>query len=266
MNDLEEVRFGVLRGVELARGSQDIRDALGSETRARLFTQHFDHYFALFDNQHALDTYVLCLSEHDREDHDGMLSMWRGYGSNGGGAAIVLDTGKLRAVEGTPLIIAMVHYGSADERLAWLQGTLSKFARIIRELSLADEKLHLAAFALFDRIKIFSLFSKHRGFSEEREWRIVYVRDRDQENKLAPMFHYWIGPRGVEPKLRLKVAPIEGWTDEDLSLTKIVERIILGPSVSSPLAKASVLRMLDQLGKPSLKERVYASTIPFRPA
>ncbi len=39
---------------------------------------------------------------------------------------------------------------------------------------------------------------------------------------------------------------------------------ILGPSLSSPLAKAAVLKMFDQLGRHYLKERLYASTIPFR--
>ena len=112
MNDIEEVRFGVLRGVDLVLRSQEIRDACKSASRSKLFTQHFDRYFQTFESEHAFDTYVFCLSEHDREDNDGMLSMWRGYGSNGNGAAIVFDTGQLRVVENAPLIIARVHYGS----------------------------------------------------------------------------------------------------------------------------------------------------------
>lgn len=264
MNDLEEVRFGVLRGVDLVLASQQIRDACKSTARIQLFTESFHHYFQRFEDEHAFDTYVFCLSEHDRNDYDGLLSMWRGYGGNGNGAAIVFDTGQLKSVEEAPLIIAKVHYGSADDRIAWLEGTLAKFATILAKTEISDEKLYLAAHALFERIKLFALFSKHRGFAEEREWRVVYVRDRDQANTLAPMFHYWIGPRGVEPKLRLKVAPIQGLTADDMSLNKIVERIILGPSLSSPLARTAVLRMLDRLNKPELKERVHASTIPFR--
>lgn len=264
MSDLEEVRFGLLRGRELVLESQKIHDACGSAARAQLFIGYFATYFQTFESEHAFDTYVFCLSEHDREDRDGMLSMWRGYGGNGNGAAIIFDTGQLRPVEDTPLIIARVHYGSGEERVAWLEEMLSKCSRILREIEIPDDKLYLAAHALFERIKLFALFSKHRGFAEEREWRIVYVRDRDRDNKLASIFHYWIGPRGVEPKLRLKVAPIEGVTSDDLSLEKIVERILLGPSLSSPLARTAVLRMLDRLGKPYLKDKVYASTIPFR--
>jgi hypothetical protein len=130
--------------------------------------------------------------------------------------------------------------------------------------NIPDEKLYVAAYALFERIKIFALFTKHRGFSEEDEWRIVYLPDRDKEKRLQSMFHYSIGPHGVEPKLRFSVSPISGLTDDDLSLSKIIDRIILGPSISSPIAHASALRMLDLLKHPELKPKLRVSSIPFR--
>ena len=89
--------------------------------------------------------------------------------------------------------------------------------------------------------------------------------DRDQEKRLQSMFHYFIGPRGVEPKLKLKISPIPELTADDLSLSKIItDRIILGPSISSPMAHASVLRMLDLLKHPELKPKLRVSSIPFR--
>jgi hypothetical protein len=102
------------------------------------------------------------------------------------------------------------------------------------------------------------------GFHEENEWRLVYAPDRDTDKKLTRMFNYSIGPRGAEPKLRMKIAPIEGLTTHDLSLEKLTERIILGPSLSSPMAHKAVLRMLALLNKEILSNRVHASTIPFR--
>ncbi len=93
---------------------------------------------------------------------------------------------------------------------------------------------------------------------------MVYMRDRDRGNAFDRMISYWIGPRGVEPKLKIKIERIPDLTDDDLSLSKIVERIILGPSLSSPLARASILKMLDTLGQSDLKDRIKSSTIPFR--
>jgi hypothetical protein len=135
---------------------------------------------------------------------------------------------------------------------------------LLAAANIPDDKLHVAAYALFERIKLFALFTKHRGFIEEDEWRIVYLPDRDREKKLEHMFNYSIGARGVEPKLRFKVSPIVGVTQDDLSLTKIIDRIILGPSVSSPIARATVSRMLGLLGHPELKSKLHASSIPFR--
>ena len=84
---------------------------------------------------------------------------------------------------------------------------------------------------LFERLKIFIffLFTKHHGFSEEREWRAVYLRDRDHDNVLQPMLHYAVGRYGLEPKLKFAVKAIPGFTPEDFSLKQIVKSNITRP-------------------------------------
>jgi len=69
--------------------------------------------------------------------------------------------------------------------------------------------------------------------------------------------------RGVELKLKLKIEAIPGLSETDLSLSKIVDRIILGPSLSSPLARGTIGKMLEALGRSDFKDRIMASTIPF---
>jgi len=95
MNDLEEVRFGINEGASLFLASQEIDSACGSQQRSNMLKAAFKYWYDQFANEHVLDTYVFCLSEHIKEDTDGLLSMWRGYGGNGSGAAIVFDTAKL---------------------------------------------------------------------------------------------------------------------------------------------------------------------------
>jgi hypothetical protein len=136
--------------------------------------------------------------------------MWRGYGANGNGAAIVFDTAQFNVFEGFPLIIAKVTYDTSEARLARLESVLSKFNEILVKTTIPNEKLFVAAYSLFERIKLFALFTKHRGFQEELEWRVVYMPERDPERKLEPMFHYSIGERGIEPKLKFTVQPIQG--------------------------------------------------------
>jgi hypothetical protein len=264
MNDIEEVRFGVLQGNSLVMGSKQIAIACKTVERAQKFEQSFASFFNQFANQNVLNTYVFCMSEHDKDDNDGLLSMWRGYGANGNGVAIVFDVTQINVLPTSPLIIAAVNYDTTEARMAWLQKLLTTFAKILHEASVPDEKLYICAHALFERIKLFALFTKHRGFKEEREWRVVYMPDRDPQKKGESMFHYAIGHRGVEPKMRFKIGYIEGLTAPDLSLAKITERIILGPTISSPIANATVSRMFDLLGQTELKAKLRASTIPLR--
>lgn len=264
MNDLEEVRFGILEGNRLAMQSEEIANACQSPGRAAAFRHYFSHYFGQFDTHHAFDIYVFCMSEHRRDDNDGLLSMWRGYGGNGNGAALVFDTARINVLESSPLIIADVRYATRDARMQWLNTLVSKLAAILSASNVPDEKLFIPAYQLFERIKLFALFTKHQGFKEEQEWRVVYLPDRDPNKRLEPMFHYAISPRGIEPKLKLRVAPIEGVIGSDLSLAKLIDRIILGPTNSSPLVRSAVLRMFDRLSLPELKPKLWTSSIPFR--
>jgi len=264
MNDLEEVRFGVFQGNNLVMESEEITKSCNTAERAQLFRSNFTFYFNQFANERVLDTYIFCCSEHEVNDNDGQLSMWRGYGANGNGAAIVFDASQMNVVKSSPLIISQVSYDTTEARMAWLNSLLSTFAWILSASNIPNERLYIASHCLFERIKLFALFTKHHGFKEEREWRVVYLPERDIEKTLEPMFHYSIGPRGIEPKLKFKVLPIKGLTADDLSLAKIIERIILGPTTSSPIATATVLRMFDVINQPDLKTKLRGSSIPFR--
>jgi hypothetical protein len=264
MNDIEEVRFGLSQGVPMVLQSPEIRAACKTKERADRFVASFSHCSNVFAAEHLLDTYVFCCSEHDVADYDGPLSMWRGYGSQGNGVAIVLDTAKIAKSDISAFALAKVFYGSGAERVAWLKKKIAEFAGILVAADLPDDSLYGAAHELFERIKSFALFTKHRGFLEECEWRAVYIRNRDPQKQLDSMFSYSIGPRGIEPRLKLKLAAAPGVTSADLSLAAIVDRIILGPSASSLLATATVGRMLERLGKGDLKQKLHASAIPFR--
>src|SRR5262249_26259708 len=77
MNDLEEVRFGMNNGARLFLGSSEIESACGSKQRIDALRSTFNYWYNTFANEHVLDLYVFCLSEHARENTDGVLSMWR---------------------------------------------------------------------------------------------------------------------------------------------------------------------------------------------
>jgi hypothetical protein len=266
MNDLEEVRFGVQQGLRLFLQSESVVHAAGSAQRAQILRDVFSRYYAQFDQEHAFDTYVFCLSRHDPKNVNGVLSMWRAYGGSGSGAALVFNTNFVTDQNLTsPLIVTKVHYASGESRVQWLNDRLNQWCEKLRIMGLSDEQLPLAAGSFFHLLKFFALKSKHDGFVEEEEWRLIYLPERDREGKFKDKikFHYVVGPRGVEPKLIFKIQPldpVQTWKFAD-----ILDRIILGPSLSSWLARRGVERMLETVGKREFRLKVSVSQIPLRP-
>ena len=266
MNDMQELRFGLNAGRSLFSNAELLKKAGGSDSRAATLQHSFAHYFQEFDNQDAFDTYVFCLSEHEKANTDGVLSMWRGYGQHGNGVALVFDTGSLTWVPTSPLIVSKVSYASDEDRISELNALLHHWAEIVSSVSLPYNKLYVAAYVAFAAIKTFALTAKHKGFAEEAEWRVIYYPERDRVGLLKRFLGYHVGERGVEPKLKYPVGHIAGVSGPDLVLERIVERIILGPTVSSPLAKRSVERMLESIGKSEFAKKLHTSGIPLRPS
>ena len=265
MNDLEELQFGLLTGVELFQQSKVVDEICGKQ-KADDARQILTNCFMDYDKKHALKVFVFCLSEHRPDDNDGKLSMWRAYGSGGNGAAIVFNTEPVFRWEGSPLIFAKVGYASTEERKAKLEQLIERWCRIVADNQIPKDLFWLAPTNLFDIFKLFALTSKHIGFEEEQEWRVIYMPERDLHNMLTDGFSYVVGNRGVEPKLKLKFVSLPGSpTPSPVSLASFLDRIILGPSVSSPLAENCFREMLKQK-KPEFVDKVVASSIPLRPA
>lgn len=263
MNDVDELRFGMNLGLQAVRAHPALRSALPPEVYNALLDA-YDKLFATFDNDSAFDVYVFSCSEHTEEvGDDGLLSMWRGYGGNGNGVAMVFDWSLLPLAADSPLILRQVHYRSHDESQVWMDAKLERFARLLNHLRVPPEAAPAAAAALFERIKLFALFTKHRGFHEEREWRLVYLRERDHHERMTHLLHYAIGPRGIEPKLRFTPAALGTLQLGAPPLQQLIRRIILGPMSAAPLVMRSVMRMLE-ITRPALADRVAWSTTPYR--
>jgi hypothetical protein len=265
MNDLEEVRFIINNGMQILQQNAEIKAAWKTDERYAVFQNTFNNYFLQFANEHSVDTYVFCLSEYDETiERDGLLSMWRRYGQNGNGAALVFNPSKIIEVPSSPLVIDKVEYLPRDARINGIIALAHRFAALLSNIEIAEQQIYLTTAQLFECLKLFALFTKHSGFHEEREWRIVYLRSRDVNKILDKFFHYWIGPRGLDPKLMFNVGELAGVTDPSVTLEAMLHKILIGPSVSSPIARLMVQRMLTKCGKGSLCDKVFASDIPYR--
>ena len=207
----------------------------------------------------AFDVYIFCFSEHESDDYDGKLSMWRGYGANGSGATIVFDTNKIDPVDDSPLSIAPVSYATREERLEWINKKIDQLSSIIERVDFEKAYAHDLAWYFFSRLIVFALHTKHKGFEEVREWRLVYIKKFDEANLAGQMLDYFIGQNGVEPKLKLDLKSAPGLVSSSFRIEESIDRIILGPTVASPLSRMAFIRMLENLNLGSLKEKVYTS-------
>jgi hypothetical protein len=265
MNDHQELRFALNESYRGILESTKIKEAFKLQGDHQEFLRYMEIAYNKFAGEHALDVYVLCLSEHDDDkDSDGRLSMWRGYGSNASGACIVFDPRKIPVVDGTPFTFSRVQYLSYQEQIAWISNKIEQFCGILHRVPEDKYLGFYAAYYLFERLKMFALFTKHRGFYEEQEWRLVYSPEKDEDKLFTKFMGYHMGTRGPEPKLKLELNNLPIFPEHTLPLHNIVHKIILGPTNSHPLGRAIFRKILDSHKQGSLSDRVFGSTIPFR--
>ena len=139
---------------------------------------------------------------------------------------------------------------------------LNRAISLLTNNSVNDDQLYIVAYMIFELIVTYSLTEKHKGFQEEQEWRVIYFPDRDVNGIFKDDFDYIVTKSGIEPKLKVKLKPIafegvETWKFDDL-----INRIIIGPQLSSWASLQAIKRMLKLNNKESLN--LVSSKIPFR--
>lgn len=176
-----------------------------------------------------LNTYIASISEHDgKEDQHGRLSMWRAFG-NQAAARVALVFQIPWITEAHALLNILFHpvsYRTESESHALLR-------EVISAVKAESDFLHS-----LDRQKILdNVFSmlissvtnmKHEGFSEEREWRAIYLPKLRASSVIEPSIEVIGGTPQMVYKLPLDVQNSPELADLDLA--KIFDRLIVGPT------------------------------------
>lgn len=270
MNDIEELRFGVQAGHDIIASSKSLAAALADPAIRAKFDHAYEFYTRELDEKLALDIYVFCLSKHSADDTDGSLAMWRGYGAQGDGVAIVFDSAQLlEDDDGTlpsVLFAAPIVYGTAAFRLGKLEELVDAFADILRTHPPTADEVHHAAFHLHHCIVLQSLLMKHSCFAEEAEWRLIYMKAWDDEGELSGDIGYHIDDQGfAEPKLKFQIRAVKGMKRDSLHVRDLIHSFVVGPAGAGPLSFATFRRIVELRLGPDVAAKVKASSIPFRP-
>lgn len=222
----------------------------------------------------SLPVYVtsFCYTQPGLDSENGLLSQWRGYGSDGG-YAIVFDTQGLDELlldEQRRFFYSFGHWGDVDyydgdtgtkaaheETIEWEAAIRKTTARIV-----VEQNFHPTE-AFFEPIISLATRHKHRGFREESEVRIAAVtlnREVMAEARKADATRIrkqvYFTPRGgiLVPHIAL----FERQIGEKATLP--IRKIIVGPHPEKLKRQKAVEMLLDQLG---IEATVVASDIPF---
>ncbi len=252
MNDFRELTFG----------RECLLDQLTFNRRN--FTQALDTTFpglaedVIADFQQSSiemmdDTYIACVSEHsESEDSLGRLSMWRAYGGPTG-VALVFNK-EAADLQDLPYYASPVLYTDA-------QSFGGEFNRVVDGLVTSRQLLASVNREFARRALVFVLQSalasiKHRGFEEEREWRIIYNPQFHTQDGLAPIVK---SINGV-PQLIYQIALQKG--KSRYSLLDYIDRLIVGPTqYPNEIAQALKLALNE---KDAGRIPVVVSDIPLR--
>ena len=257
--------------MEVEHGLECLSSAYKGE-RGRRFQQVLNNIFdgiseeiaALFDGwqNHLRDeTYLMCVSEHDdTEDGFGRLSMWRAY-SEGTGVALVLNNAPFLApsdaLKAYTSPVAYLDDKTFGEELGKIADGIDANSDVVRALG-RDAITTYISYAF----KFAALCTKHPGFKEEREWRVVYSPTLDKSSYLIKEIQVIRGTPQPIYKIPLRNIPDEGFVGAEIP--ELLDRIIIGPSEYPTAMREAFRDLLAEAGVDDPTNRIYVSSIPLR--
>ena len=260
MNDYSEIEHGIgclVRAKE--RGALEIfKNALD-----RAFPEISREPLNLFDlwlPGIRSGTYILSLSRHDVADQHGQLSMWRAYGGKSGVAIIVGGSILLSPQNQVAFYASPVMYKTPDEFSDYFLSVAKRMLDSTEYLrTFGRAQLKNIAFTM---LRSAALCTKHPGFREENEWRVLASPDMYPSRLLRKEVECVRGTLQTVIKVDLKSDLDGGITGLDVG--NLFERLIIGPCEHPELVAEALLNLLVQAGVSNPHERVSVSGIPLR--
>lgn len=115
---------------------------------------------------------------------------------------------------------------------------------------------------LFQALHFAAICTKHPGFHEEREWRIVYNPKLEASDRMKRDI---VSIRGVpQPVYKIPLAddPENGLIGAEIP--KLIDRVIIGPSRHPFELRETFVELLAGAGMQDADRRVWMSEIPLR--
>lgn len=207
-------------------------------------------------------SFISSLSVHkDSEDLHGRLSMWRGFGGTAARVAFVINIPWfLQSQADLKIMFNPVSYDSKDQvndDLIRMCEAIRNNVGLLRSID-SNELLGHVLNMLITHVTC----SKHEGFHEEQEWRLLYSPEILSSNLIKKSTEIVRGVPQIVYKIPLDATTYPELADVDFG--QIFDRLIIGPS---PYPWAMYQAFSDALrvaGVCNPEAKIFASGIPIR--
>ncbi len=264
MNDFSEIRYGEKLVWDSITGPHEFRFRTALESIAIGLPEVVTRYFQAYGRLRALETYMLCISEHGDgivdEDMHGRLSMWRAYGGDTNVALVLNGEPFLQESDALKAYSFPVRYEDASSFSNFMElwiSSVESVSEIARTLPIETLAKQLAFF-----LHVLTISTKHPGFAEEREWRVVYEPSLQASSYLVEDFIQINGIPQRVFKIELKDVPEEGFFGAEPN--DLLDRLIIGPSSYPWPMREAFIKALTDAGVQDAGEKVWVSDIPIR--
>ncbi len=208
----------------------------------------------------------------DRVRQNGLLSQWRGYGTDGG-YAIIFDSSKLEELLNEEIV--QHYYQSMQWGDVYYYGLPDADQRASEEIADAESVLRAGIRELYrspkpssmeqsyDAMITLSCLYKHWGFHEEQEVRVVAIPPNEEVLRLAKQSGEAREPRRISAMTRggMLVPYLDLFGTDDGSARKLpIKQVIVGPHPLSPTRRKTVELLLRSHG---YEATVCISDIPY---
>lgn len=262
VNDFSEIEHGNRCFNHAYDGHYGARFRVALDSVHKSLSEELYEYINGWNQHDYSNTYITCLSEHRTPDDDpfGRLSMWRAYGRNQGVALVLNNSPFLKDGPTMNVSSSAVLYADENEFSKQFLIVTEKIENSLEFLSQVERKIILG-YAL-SMVRYAKLSTKHPGFKEEREWRLIYCPVYDKSDHIRESIEVVGDILQTVYKFPLINNPQEGVTG--IEIPEILDKIIIGPTEHYWIVYEAFKRLLSEAGVENPGEKITLSRIPLR--
>lgn len=265
MNDYSEIIYGKNCVISCWRDSD-----IGGRLKSALSKLHesivvnIDNFLYESAPSREAWTFITSVSEYNNKDSYeatyGRLSMWRAYGGDTS-VAIIFDTRPfILSNKSIDTSVMPVFYETPEE----FKDRFNRMVlRIENNISFLKDFSIMKIYNILCRNFHYSMLStKHPGFHEEREWRIVFSPHIDKPNNIECAIETI---NGVPQLLyKLDINKLISDSIESIELSRFIESVMIGPTANPFLIAGAFAHEISKFYTGNPYDKIKISEIPLR--